>query len=194
MEAAKSKGLVAARLWDYCEQFRQEFDEDARKGKSCLRALQASFFSSQAMATTWTFIAFSDPNGRFPMIDRRTASWLYDHYPDFTANRMTCAEHLERPPRRFGAGVTGSTGLQLSDYDKFVVGWVRWCRCMAEELASRTAKQWRARDVEMAIFRAADKRGPIRLSPLHARSPRVNPVKNDDPGCIEPGESTMGLF
>jgi len=165
IDTAISRGLTAGRLWNFCEQFRQEFDEDPRHAKSWLRALQASFFSSQAMATTWTFVAFSDPNGRFPMIDRSTSSWLYDHFPEFTANGMTCAEHLERPPRRFGAGVAGST-VQLSDYDRFVVGWVRWCRCMAEELAGRTAQQWRARDVEMAIFRSADKRDPIPLPPL----------------------------
>ena len=43
--------------------------------------------------------------------------------------------------------------LQDDDFPNYL-NWVNWCQEVAQVLTELTSKQWRARDVEMAVFTA----------------------------------------
>jgi len=148
-------------LWEACMAYIEAPARDTFKRFHALFGLRGP-----AIAVVATFPAFVDPE-RFPMIDRRTSNWVYDHYDTFSTRNVRCRQHLVRPRRRFGNG--GPNVLTLPDFDGFVVGWINWCRCMAAELTRLTSNKWRARDVEMAVFQATDRKQPVILSPLSER-------------------------
>ncbi len=111
---------------------------------------------TDVLATVLTLPAFVDP-ARFPMVDRRTARWVTSNHSNHNRNRTNTLT-----PFKVRRGV-----LHDNDLDNYL-NWVHWCRESADILADRTDIEFRARDVEMAVFTAAPtkrKKG-MRLNPL----------------------------
>ena len=122
---------------------------------------------SRSIATVATFPAFLDPD-RFPMVDTRIAKWV---------GRTMDAHNRVDPlgPQLISAKSMNVKGavLTMSDFD-FMCAWTHWCRHAATKLTDRSSGGfvWRARDVEMAVFRAWGDRNishpEIDLPPLPA--------------------------
>lgn len=119
--------------------------------------LQSIFAESRAIAVAATFPAFFDP-GRYPMVDTRIAKWV-GSFKDSHNNADRSAPELIEPPFLSNS----ATVLTMSDYG-FMESWIQWCRHMAIKLTGKTCQQWRARDVEMAVFTAQGKN--LNLNPL----------------------------
>jgi hypothetical protein len=121
---------------------------------------------TDSIATIATFPAFLDP-ARYPMVDNRVAKWvgaaMHEHNRiDPTGAQLVRPKILDRP---------NQTALKMDDFE-FMASWVQWCRHTAKKLTRLTISfQWRARDVEMAVFRAwgeknAKERPVVHLPPL----------------------------
>lgn len=117
--------------------------------KTSLRSLVELFWGKgcRSVAVACVFPAFIDPD-RFPMVDTRVAKWasacLAAHNPPVGKGPQLVA------PTYPG---NGAEALTLSDWP-FIESWIHWCRHAAHRLRACTDFNWRARDVEMAIFRA----------------------------------------
>jgi hypothetical protein len=159
----EASGVTADSLWAPCKQVHANLEADPPAAREALRQLNAYFFSGTGIAAAWTFVAFAYPVDT-PMIDSWVADWVFDAPHELL--RTDCGDHLARPSRRF-RGPSGHRTLALSHFETFVLGWIRWTRCLAKKLTAESGQHWRARDVEMAVYRAADKRkAPINLPPL----------------------------
>jgi hypothetical protein len=154
--------LTAGTAWQKCAEFRRDFEKSLQSARSVLQQLNALFFKSSSIAITWTFVAFSDRKRSFPMVDRWISNWVFDNFSEFSKRNAVGSSYLVKPKKRFDD--TGT--LSISDYD-FIRGWVLWCRAMAAGLTAMSGSTWTARDVEMAVYRAADsRRPPIKLRPI----------------------------
>jgi hypothetical protein len=120
-----------------------------RVNLSVIRALLG--IKTPVLALAVTYPAFIDP-ARFPMVDRNTARWVSANYERHNQSRDT-----QLTPFDIGRGVVGD-----GHFDSYL-NWVHWCRETAEIL-SGPDMEWRARDVEMAVFTAA--REGLDLNPL----------------------------
>ena len=118
---------------------------------SMLRALLG--IKSQVLAVVLTFPAFVDPVG-YPMIDRQTARWITANLSIHNRNRRNLLT-----PFRFRY-----TSLRYNDFPNYL-NWVRWCREVADVLTDSTDMEWRARDIDMAVFTAARERLPLNVLP-----------------------------
>lgn len=117
-------------------------------------------FKTTAIATVATFPSFLDPDN-FPMVDTRIAKWIGKfgqalNLSDQSAPRIILPEYYLAKK---------STVLTMKDYT-FFESWTYWCRHMAKKLTQQTSMKWRARDVEMAVFTAADSKKPLKLNLL----------------------------
>ena len=129
-------------------------EKPSKANLAVMRALLG--LKTDVLATVLTLPAFVDP-ARYPMVDRRTAKWI-------TSNWST---HNRKRTNRLGPFRVKEGVLRDNDFDNYL-NWVAWCRETAELLTKSTNLQWRARDVEMAVFTAAPtkrKKG-MRLNPL----------------------------
>jgi hypothetical protein len=117
------------------------------------------------VAVPATYPAFLRP-GLFPMVDTRVAKWvrysLMEHNSaDPTGPQLVNSMYPEN----------GRTALTMSDF-LFMQSWVKWCKYTAQKLSIITSVEWRARDVEMAVFNAWGDRNhghpQLRLEPLPA--------------------------
>jgi len=95
------------------------------------------------LALEMTFPAFNDPV-RFPMVDTRTAKWITSNHSTHNRNRRSTLT-----PFKLKQGV-----LRDNDFQNYL-DWVHWCREVAQVLTDNTDIEWRARDVDMAVFTAA---------------------------------------
>jgi hypothetical protein len=121
-------------------------------------------FSASSMAITATFPAFIDPL-RFPMVDTRVAKWV--HCCGAIHNTADPNGHHLLDPGEFNSN---RTNLRMNDFP-FYKSWIDWCRYTAKKLSFWTQSEWRARDVEMAIFCAWGDKKPhpgLQLNPLPA--------------------------
>ena len=107
---------------------------------------------TEVLAVALTFAAFADPV-HFPMVDRRTAKWV----------TLNLGAHNEGRGNALTAFSTADRGLRYDDFDSYL-NWVGWCNETAHLLTHRTDINWRARDVEMAVFTAA--RNGLALNPV----------------------------
>ena len=142
VDAIGKYGISAAELCRRCNDFVSTGTRDA------FRPLQNLLFKSSSIAIAFTFPAFRCPD-RFPMIDSRVVRYLAAEasalaFPETNEIRRT----LKRYREKSAPGV-----LTLHDW-ALVEAWVRWCREMAPRLSANPGLVWRARDVEMAVFRA----------------------------------------
>jgi hypothetical protein len=129
-------------LWNACNEYVQN---PSRHNFETFRSMFG--FTSTSIAIAATFPAFVSPD-TYPMIDTRIAKWV----------GACMAEHNSVDPN--GAQLTkppflnnGSTVLKMSDFE-FMQDWKRWCVHTAQKLKKLTFRNWRARDVEMAVFHA----------------------------------------
>ena len=106
-----------------------------------------------SIAAAFTFPAFSCPS-RFPMVDTRIVRYVASENSPL---EFSAAPNIDETLKRYRTG-RRNVFLTLSDWP-FVEQWVCWCRKMADRLSAHKKLVWRARDVEMAVFRAWDEPG-----------------------------------
>lgn len=116
-------------------------------------------FEGKGIAVVATFPAFVAPD-RFPMVDQQIAKWVQNHCAaqndsDPIAPRLEPTSHNYVLPPKYV--------LKMRDFS-FMQQWTAWCRHTAQKLAMLTGEEWRARDVEMAVFQAQRDSRP--LNPL----------------------------
>jgi hypothetical protein len=121
-------------------------------------------FRTDVIAIVATFPAFLNPD-RFPMVDTRVAKWVNMNYAKFN-DAYPDGPHLI--PSAF-ENTSPNTTLTMRDFP-FYTQWIRWTRYMSQKLTKVTGVNWRARDVEMAVFTAWGNKGcihpMIRLEPF----------------------------
>jgi len=131
-------------LWTCCAEYLQN------ETKKSFRQFQHLLIKERSIAVAFTFPAFSCPS-RFPMVDRRIAQYVAS---EGSRLEFSTAPEIDRTLKRYRAsGDDALTVLTLSDWP-FIETWVGWCRKMADRLSAHKKHAWRARDVEMAVFRA----------------------------------------
>ncbi|MBM4294382.1 MAG: hypothetical protein FJ126_05675 [Deltaproteobacteria bacterium] len=111
-------------------------------------------FTAPVLATTLTFPAFAHPD-TFPMVDTRVAKWVNEHFQE--------GHNINKKYKLTNFNYNGQGVLTENDFTNYL-HWVGWCRETSEILTRQTGEKWRARDVEMAVFTAQDKK--IGLNPL----------------------------
>jgi hypothetical protein len=137
------ENTTAEELWCKCGRY---IDCDALEAKTRFREFLDLFnLRTASIATVATFPAFVDPD-RFPMVDTRIAKWV-SHEMDKHNQADPSGALLTRPKVKKGV-------LKINDFE-FMTSWIQWCRHTARKLSPmEDGFPWRARDVEVAIFRA----------------------------------------
>ena len=160
------RSVTPGDLWNACKAYTDQ------PCKETFRDFLKLFgFRIKPLAIAATFPAFLNPDD-FPMIDTRVAKWVIEFGAEHNAADRT-GDQLRQPEAFSRAYKRGrSPVLTMADFD-FMAAWTEWCRHTAEKLSklSQPSVKWRARDVEMAVFRAWGSRHPvdsIRLQPLPA--------------------------
>jgi len=154
-------GQVSPRLlWDACNSF---VEKPTRQNFESFRKM---FVSDNAIAVAATFPAFLKP-AFFPMIDRRVARWVARNMEEHNAADPDGIQLMkpDTPVLENEKAV-----LTMKDYP-FYERWIKWCYSTSLKLTQHTSQNWRARDVEMAIFTAwgkgkHTKELTVRLDPL----------------------------
>lgn len=146
----RSSQVTADELWKLAMKYMENPTRDT------LRPFKDRIVKSPMIATVTTFPAFICPT-RFPMVDRYVVRWAKDH-----ASRHSYA-HCDGPD----ISIAGKwKGEDVRDYMwPFVDSWTHWCRFTARRLSQLTKCEWRARDVEMAVFAAQHK--CLELNPIN---------------------------
>lgn len=141
IERIQSHKTLANTLWEHCDEYIRS------ETKASFTQFQDLLIKWDSIAIAFTFPAFSCPT-RFPMVDKRIA-----RYVAFEASRLDfpTAPEIDETLKRYGDADGGV--LTLRDWP-FIKAWVNWCRTMADRLSAHKKRVWRARDVEMAVFRA----------------------------------------
>jgi hypothetical protein len=161
IEHVNANRVSSGDLWSACYEYtRSETRETFGKLSKRL-----GFSAGNGIAITATFPAFMEPN-RFPMVDTRVAKWV-----SACASRYNSAEPTGPqlvPPVYPG---NGRTVVTMADWP-FVSAWTQWCRhaacklnaatCLVKADKADAALNWRARDVEMAVFWAWGDKGQQR--------------------------------
>lgn len=115
----------------------------ARPSRQALDVFHRLFrFKTRSIAIVATFPAFLDPEC-FPMVDTRIAQWV-----QYSCEQFNAAD--PGAPRLFPP----AGGSLVTRHYPFIEVWTEWCRYQAKKLREATQFEWRARDVEMAIFHA----------------------------------------
>ena len=140
-------------LWSACMDY---IKEGSRRS---FRGFRSRLFASPVVATAATFPAFICPE-RFPMVDTQITRWALENGHLHGYSGIGGPDLEQVPALKAGRVLTES-------HWPFIESWIAWCRFTARELNRRTGCAWRARDVEMAVFRA--QRGNLRLTPLTLR-------------------------
>jgi len=87
------------------------------------------------------------------MIDNQVAKWV-------NSNRVN---HSGNTKIRLTQFKLNYTSLRENDFNSYL-NWIKWCGETSEMLTRLTNDNWRARDVEMAVFTA--QRNNVLLNPL----------------------------
>jgi len=115
-----------------------------------LKAIMTTLgIKSRSIAVSATFPALLCPE-KIPMVDTRVARWVGSNMLDHTeadpmAPKLVRPRYLDKQ----------ANVLTLADYP-FVKSWYEWCQYKAQILSAVTGIDWRPRDVEMAVFVAAN--------------------------------------
>lgn len=159
IEKVHAKSISAESLWEACYQYRKS---PSREGFNHLREKSFGFSKTGGLATVATFLAFLFPE-EYPMVDTRIAKWVGDSY----------AKHNDADPKgpQLVPPDNKKTALAMADFE-FVESWYQWCKHTARKLrvCERTQREWRARDVEIAVFSASGYDKGNELNPLVAGS------------------------
>jgi hypothetical protein len=135
-------GVAPQMLLDACNHY---IESPTRQYFDSIRTLLG--LDSKSIAVAATFPVFLRPD-LYPMIDTRVAKWVGHCFGSHNA-ADTLGPQLIRP--HFVD--SKQTVLLMNDFP-FVEKWVSWCSHTAGKLSARTSIEWRARDVEMAVFNA----------------------------------------
>lgn len=140
------KKTSAGDLWSHCAAYVE------RETRDSFSRFQDLLIKSESIAIAFTFPAFCCPS-RFPMVDTRIAKYVAS---EGSRLEFPSKPEIEKTLKRYREG--SKEVLTMRDWP-FVEAWVVWCRKMAERLSADGKRVWRARDVEMAVFRAWGKPG-----------------------------------
>ena len=110
-----------------------------------LDALCQACGQPNGFATPITFVAFYDPD-HFPMVDKHIAYWWRIHPATFGHAQATAFSQ-----RNDGWIQTTNAGNRKQNW-KAYLDWKAFCCVYAERLTQRCGTEWRARDVEMAVW------------------------------------------
>jgi hypothetical protein len=130
-------GVTAAQLWQAVQEF---VGHQTRANLRAIRRLLG--IKTRVLALALTLPALAAP-ARLPMVDKQVARWVNKNRAGHNANRDN-----ELSPFRMNY-----TSLRDNDFESYL-DWVAWCREVAQLLTKLTPVEWRARDVEMAVFTA----------------------------------------
>ncbi len=97
---------------------------------------------TNVLAVPLTLPALACPE-MIPVIDRQVAKWVNHNAAHHNINRDN-----QLTPFKMNY-----TTLMQNDFSNYL-NWVSWCQEVAHVLSELTIKEWRPRDVEMAIFTA----------------------------------------
>ena len=110
---------------------------------------------TNVLAVPLTFISFFNPK-KFPMVDNVVARWVNQNF----------AKHNNNRQNKLTPFIRGYTSLRDNDFENYL-NWVGWCNEVAKLLTKRTCNEWRARDVEMAVFTAERKSLQLNAVSIH---------------------------
>jgi hypothetical protein len=165
----QGEGNLAKSLWQACNKYICNKYKEPPKRANFDSFRRLFGFSSQGIAVVATFPAFINP-ASCPMVDTRIAKWV--------GNCMTAHNEADRiGPQLIRPPFCDSnrTVLTMADYE-FMQHWNRWCVYTAQKLTKLTPINWRARDVEMAVFYAWGTRRGRRCN--HDPMVHLNPLPN----------------
>lgn len=154
--ASYRTGKIAESLWETRAQARDIWKAllsfvDAPDRPKLQQVRKQLGISAQVLPVSLTFPAFVEPK-MFPMVDSYVAKWVNSNWE----------RHNSRRENRLMPFAMNSTSLRDNDFDSYL-SWVRWCREIAGLLTNETTLQWRARDVEMAVFTAQLRQLPLEI-------------------------------
>lgn len=147
-----NKCVSAEDLWTSCEAYTQNPTRDT------FSTFRKKLFSTPVVATAATFPAFMSPE-TFPMLDKQVTTWACWHgelhqYSSINGPDLKCVPDL-------------ASGTLRESHWPFIESWVAWCQFTAKILSQRSGCEWRARDVEMAVFTVQRSKGRLCLKPLY---------------------------
>lgn len=131
------KGITSIDLWDAVQQFVK-----IQNISNLKRIRDLLGIKTDVLAVPLTLSALANPE-TIPMIDTRVAKWVNQNGVNHSINRKN-----QLTPFKMN-----STSLRQNDFSNYS-NWVMWCQEMAQKLTKLTNMNWRARDVEMAVFTA----------------------------------------
>jgi len=147
VDSMLKRGVTSTGLWNAVQRFIRAQRRPTLKGIRDLLGI-----TTNVLAVALTLPALASPK-TIPIVDNNVARWVNRHGRDHNVNR-----HCKLTPFRMNY-----TSLQDNDFPNYL-NWVAWCREVASVLTEGTGQEWRARDVEMAVFTA--QRGGFELSVL----------------------------
>ena len=121
-------------------------------------ALRDACNQPMGFATPITFLAFYTPT-KYPMVDKHIANWWKAHK----------ADHGFGDSGRFSQRCDGWIQTYTISQNKLnwnaYMTWKRFCNDYAVKIAKNCGLDWRARDVEMAVWQAQKKNIPLNALP-----------------------------
>ena len=133
----KSEKTTADELWNLC----MEYIDRQNKESFELFRKKLHKETSPMVTTAAVFPAFLCPD-RFPVVDSQITRWA------------KCYGPLHRSAPDISIAQTWKNDdVRINMWD-FVTTWIEWCRYTRDRLneSSDRKREWRARDVEMAVF------------------------------------------
>lgn len=140
VDFVQNNGTKPEELWDTIRRF---LDNPTKWKLNQIRNLLG--IKTNVLAVPLTLCAFAYPH-EFPMIDNKVADWVNSNV---SAHNYKRKSKLSLFKKRY-------TSLRDDDFSSYL-DWTKWCREVAQILTKRTEGEWRARDVEMAVFTAQRK-------------------------------------
>lgn len=124
-------------LWDTIQRF---LDNPTIWNLNQIRNLLG--IKTNVLAVPLTLCALADPH-KFPMIDNQVADWV----------NSNASAHNDKRKNKLSVFKKKYTSIRDDDFSSYL-DWIEWCREVAQILTKLTEREWRARDVEMAVFTA----------------------------------------
>ena len=132
--------ITPKQLWEVVHQF---VESQTRENLKRIRKLLG--IKTDVLAIPLTLPALASPK-TIPMIDNQVARWVNHNTAGHNINRINKLTPFKM----------SYTSLRDNDFSSYL-NWVAWCQEVAHVLIKLTGGEWRARDVEMAMFTAQRK-------------------------------------
>lgn len=144
----QENGITSKQLWDSVQQFVKLQTMENLEGIRKLLGIV-----TDVLAIPLTLPALASPK-TIPMIDIQVARWVNHNAYTHSINRIN----------RLTPFKMNYTSLRDNDFLAYL-NWVAWCREVAQVLTNIRKEEWRARDVEMAVFTAQRNRMVLNTLP-----------------------------